>query len=255
MSVVDESGIALAARGVSISFNGFHAVDEVDLTVRQGGVHAVIGPNGAGKSTLFNLITGELRATGGTVTLRGTDITGKNPARIARLGLSRAFQITNIFPNFTVQESLELAVNAAKRHTLRFLPFRASDVPDEVDRVLEIVGLAPHRHRLAKELSHGDQRALEVALALALRPEVLLLDEPTAGMAPSETGRITELIRDLVDKTDVTVLFCEHDVPMVFGVSDYITVMHQGKVLVEGTPEQIRGNEEVREVYLGVDEE
>lgn len=254
MSAQPAPDIALAARGVSISFNGFHAVDQVDLTVRRGAVHAVIGPNGAGKSTLFNLITGELRPTAGSVMLGSTDITGKNPARIARLGLSRAFQITNIFPRFTVQESLELAVNAAQRHTMRFVPTQSTEVLEEVDRVLDIVGLDEHRTRLAQELSHGDQRALEVALAIALRPEVLLLDEPTAGMAPSETGRITSLIRDLVDRTDVTVLFCEHDVPMVFGVSDVITVMHQGKVLVEGTPEEIKGHDEVREVYLGVDE-
>ena len=249
-----EAGIALEAQGVGISFNGFHAVDGVDLTVREHGVHAVIGPNGAGKSTLFNLITGFLRPSGGSVHLRGKDITGKNPAQVARLGLSRAFQITNIFPNYTVQESLELAVNAQRRRTLNLIPSHPAIVREAVDRVLEIVGLTDHRARLGKELSHGDQRALEVALALALRPDVLLLDEPTAGMAPSETGRITGLIRDLVDKADVTVLFCEHDVPMVFGVSDFITVMHQGKVLVEGTPEEIRGNDEVREVYLGGDE-
>lgn len=246
-------GIALEARAVGVSFNGFHAVDGVDLVVRDHSVHAVIGPNGAGKSTLFNLITGFLRPTSGRVLLRGTDITGRDPAQVARMGLGRAFQITNIFPHFTVQESLELAVNAQQRRMLHLLPSHPPMVRQEVDRVLEIVGLAEHRDRLAKELSHGDQRALEVSLALALRPDVLLLDEPTAGMAPSETGRITSLIRDLVDRADVTVLFCEHDVPMVFGVSDFITVMHQGAVLVEGTPDEIRGNDEVREVYLGAE--
>lgn len=247
-------GEALVVRDISVSFSGFRAVDGVDLTVKAGSVHAVIGPNGAGKSTLFNLMSGLIRPTSGTVMLGETNITGKTLSQTARLGMSRAFQITNIFPAFTVRESVELAVNVKKHKERRMLPGTPDSVLDDVDSVLELVGLQDYRDVPSKQLSHGDQRSLEMALALAVKPSVLLLDEPTAGMAPQETGRIVELIRNLVDKAGVTILFCEHDVPTVFGVSDFITVMDQGRVLVEGTPEQIRGNQTVREVYLGVDE-
>ncbi|MBB1482610.1 ABC transporter ATP-binding protein [Tessaracoccus sp. MC1865] len=245
--------VALRVRGLAVSFQGFRAVDGVDLDVRRGSVHSVIGPNGAGKSTLFNLISGLIKPTDGSVVLEGQDLTGQKLHQIARRGMSRAFQITNIFPEFTVIESIDLAVNVAKKHSNRMIPYSTPEVRDRVDEVLEMTGLTGNRNAFAKNLSHGDQRALEIALALAADPTIILLDEPTAGMARSETDKIIDLIRDLVDRAGVTVLFCEHDVPTVFRVSDVVTVMHQGKVLVEGLPSEIAGNKQVREVYLGVD--
>lgn len=237
--------------GLAKAFGGFNAVDGVSFTVNEGEIHAVIGPNGAGKTTMFNLITGHLSPTSGTVSFAGTDVTGKRPHVIARLGLTRAFQVTNIFPNLSVLESVECAVSARRRLSASLLPWRRSAARDEARDLLAQVGLSETLATTAATLSHGDQRTLEVTLALATRPRLLLLDEPTAGMSPWETKRMVELVRTLVRTKGVTVLFCEHDMETVFAISNRVTVLHRGKVIADGAPEAVRADEQVASVYLG----
>jgi len=244
-------GALLEVRGLVKAFGGFHAVDGVDLTVEEGELRSVIGPNGAGKTTLFNLITGHLRPTTGSVRFAGDEITGKAPHVVTRHGLARAFQITNVFPRMTVLESVQCAIIARRRWTNDFLTWRHRAARDEAFAILETVGLAEAADQEARALSHGDQRALEVALALATGPRLLLLDEPTAGMSPWETERTVALVKDLARTHRLTVLFCEHDMQVVFSISDRITVMHQGRVIAEGLPDEVRGNEDVIRVYLG----
>ncbi len=244
----------LEVKGLQKHFGGLHAVDGVDLAVEPGERRAVIGPNGAGKTTLFNLITGYLRPDAGTVTFSGADITGLPTYRVARAGIGRAFQITSIFPGLTVRENVQLGIVARKRESARPFGNVRGRHSDEVDSILDAVGLDATASERAGNLSHGDQRALELAISLALEPELLLLDEPTAGMAPAETDRTMRLVRRIADERKLTVLFCEHDMEVVFGTADRILVMHQGRPLAEGTPEEIRSNPEVRSVYLGEEE-
>lgn len=241
----------LETRGLVKTFGGLRAVDGVDLVVEQGRIHAVIGPNGAGKTTLFNVITGYLRPTAGRVLFRGQDITGWPPHRVARAGLARTFQVTNIFPRLTVLESVQVALAAARGREKD--PLRWSDraFRDEALTLLADVGLVGLADCQARALSHGDQRALEVALALATGPKLLILDEPTAGMSPWETERTVDLIYEVARRRGLTVILCEHDMQVVFKISDWITVMHQGRVIAEGLPDQIRRNETVVQVYLG----
>jgi branched-chain amino acid transport system ATP-binding protein len=241
----------LTVSALTKSFGEFRAVDHVDLSVADGEIRAVIGPNGAGKTTLFNLVTGHLRPTAGTVSFAGRDLTGRPPHVVARAGLARAFQVTNVFPRLSVLECMQYAVLAHQRRTNDFWTFRHRSTAAEARQVLGDVGLAHLATAEARTLSHGDQRALEVALALATRPRLLLLDEPTAGMSPWETERTVALVRRLANETGLTVLFCEHDVDMVFSVADRITVMHQGQVIAEGPPAQVRADEQVNRVYLG----
>jgi len=241
----------LETRALARSFGEFRAVDGVDLAVRAGEIRAVIGPNGAGKTTLFNLVTGHLRPTSGSVTFAGRAITGRPPHLVARAGLARAFQVTNVFPRLRVLECVQYALVVTARRAGDFWSFRHTSTAGEARRVLRDVGLEDLAGAEARTLSHGDQRALEVALALATRPRLLLLDEPTAGMSPWETERTVTLVRSLATETGLTVLFCEHDVDMVFSVADRITVMHQGRVIAEGPPEQVRADEQVNRVYLG----
>lgn len=241
----------LETRGLVKAFGGLRAVDGVDLVVEQGRIHAVIGPNGAGKTTLFNVITGYLRPTAGRVLFRGQDITGWPPHRIARFGLARTFQITNIFPRLTVLESVQVALAAARGREKDLLSRSDRAFRDEAMALLEDVGLIGLADLQARALSHGDQRALEVALALATGPKLLILDEPTAGMSPWETERTVELIYEVARRRGLTVVLCEHDMQVVFKISDWITVMHQGRVIAEGLPDRIRRNETVIQVYLG----
>lgn len=241
----------LTVRGVSKSFGGFTAVDGVDLTIEEGERRAVIGPNGAGKTTLFNLLTGLLRAEAGSVRLGATELVGLPAHRIARAGLSRAFQITNIFGRLTVRQNVQIALLAASGRSYRPWGNGWSEKVGEADAILDEVGLLGAAAAPAATLSHGDQRAIELALALAIRPRLLILDEPTAGMAPAETGRTMELVRRVVAERSMTLLFSEHDMDVVFGTADRITVMSQGRVLAEGTPEEVRADRSVREVYLG----
>ena len=233
------------------AFGGFRATDGVNFSVMKGSLCSLIGPNGAGKTTLFNQITGYLVPDSGRVAFRGEEITGLHPYEISRKGITRAFQIINIFPRLTVMESVQLAILAKRGLTLKcFTPARRM-AREEAMTILETVGLAERSALLARELSHGDQRVLELALALAGEPELLLLDEPMAGMSPFERVKVTELIQKIHQDRNVTVLFCEHDMDVVFGISERVTVLHQGRVIAEGKPEEFKKNEEVHMVYLG----
>lgn len=241
----------LEARELSKSFRGFKAVDGVDLVVDQGERRAVIGPNGAGKTTFFNLLTGMLRPTAGTVVLGGRDITGRPPHKIVEEGISRAFQVTTIFSRLSVRQNVQVALMSAKGDTRRLWGQGWNYYVGEAEAILAEVGLDTLAEVPAGEVSHGDQRALELAIALAHEPKLLLLDEPTAGMAPGETARAMELVRRVVGERGITLLFCEHDMDVVFGTADRITVLHQGALLAEGSPDDVRRDAAVREVYLG----
>jgi branched-chain amino acid transport system permease protein len=241
----------LTVEGLSRAFGGLRAVDEVSLTVRAGDRHAIIGPNGAGKSTLFNLITGRLRPDAGRVVFDGRDITGQPPHRIARIGVGRAFQITTIFPRLTVRQNLQYTV-LAQRGAIR-RPFGRADrlYRDEAMELVEAVGLVREAELPAGQLSHGDQRAIELAISLALGSRLVLLDEPTAGMSAYETRKAMDLVRRIAAERGLTLLFCEHDMEVVFGTADRITVMHRGRVMTEGTPDEVRRDPQVQRVYLG----
>jgi branched-chain amino acid transport system ATP-binding protein len=246
--------ILLEIENLVKAFGGLQATDRVNLSVEKGSLGSLIGPNGAGKTTLFNQITGYLVPDSGRVAFRGEEITGLHPYEISRKGITRAFQIINIFPRLSVVESVQLAILAKRGHTLKcFAPARRM-VREEAMAVLETVGLAERAGALARELSHGDQRVLELALALAGEPELLLLDEPMAGMSPFERVKVTELIQKIHQDRRLTILFCEHDMDVVFGISERVTVLHQGRIIAEGKPEDIKKNEEVHMVYLGQSE-
>jgi branched-chain amino acid transport system ATP-binding protein len=247
-----ESGaVLLQAQGLSRSFGGFRAVDGVDLTVRAGSIHSVIGPNGAGKTTLFRLLTGILRPTAGTLELDGRSIAGRPPHVIARMGLAQAFQTTNIFPRLSVLESVRAALVSRHRRTADLASWFHRGLEAEAREVLGTVGLAGSADVESQTLSHGDQRALEVALALAMRPRLLLLDEPTAGMSPFESRRMVRLVQRLARENGLTVILSEHDMDTVFGISDRVTVLHQGRVLADGPAPEVRANDEVMAIYLG----
>lgn len=233
------------------TFGGFNAVDGVSFSVKKGDIHAVIGPNGAGKTTMFNLVSGHLRPTTGRVRFNGADITGRRPDVLARQGLTRAFQITTIFPRLTVLESVECAISARMRQAASLLPGRRKKAQREAQQLIESVGLAALGDTVASTLSHGDQRTLEVALALAAQPRLLLLDEPTAGMSPWETKRMVALVKELTHARDLTVLFCEHDMNTVFSISDRVTVMHLGQIIADGTPDEVQNDQHVIDVYIG----
>lgn len=241
----------LEVTGLHKRFGGLRAVDGVDLRVEPGERRAVIGPNGAGKTTLFNLVTGHHAPDAGTIRFDGVDVTGQPSYRIARAGLGRAFQITSIFGGLTVHENVQMGVLARRRETARFVGRARGRHADEVHAIVEDLGLSAVEHEVAGTLSHGDQRALEIAISLALEPRLLLLDEPTAGMAPGETRRTMDLIQRIAEQRALTVLFCEHDMDVVFGTATRVLVMHQGRSLVDGTPEEIRSHPDVRRVYLG----
>jgi ABC-type branched-subunit amino acid transport system ATPase component/ABC-type branched-subunit amino acid transport system permease subunit len=243
--------ILLGIEGLSKQFAGLRAVDGVSFEVREGERHAVIGPNGAGKSTLFNLLTGITKPDAGRVVFDGADITGRRAYQLSKFGIGRAFQITNIFPKLTVQQNLQYSMLAHRGVTKRPFGIANKMFKDESMRLLEAVGLAHDAAIPAGLLAHGDQRALELAISLALGTRLLLLDEPTAGMSPYETKRAMELVQRVVSTEGLTLLFCEHDMEIVFGTADVVTVMHQGRVIAEGTPEAVRANREVQTVYLG----
>jgi branched-chain amino acid transport system ATP-binding protein len=241
----------LEARGLTKRFDGFTAVDAVDISISRGAIHSVIGPNGAGKTTFFRLLTGIERPTQGTVAFSGQDITGRRPHVISRRGLAQSFQITNVFPRLSVLESVQVAILARRGRSGDFLTLFHRRVEREARDLLEQVGLTQVALTEAGTLSHGDQRILEMALALATQPQLLLLDEPTAGMSPFETDRTVELVTELARAKGLTVLLSEHDMDVVFGISDQVTVLHQGRVISQGPPAEVQDDERVIEVYLG----
>jgi len=243
-------GVLLRTERLTRSFGSLTAVNGVSLTVRRGELRSIIGPNGAGKTTFFRLVSGEMEPSSGQVFFRDAQITGLPQHRVCRLGIAKSYQITNIFPHLTVLENVRVAVQGHAR-SFNFWS-RADQLTDCRERAAEIlatVSLARQAERLAAHLSHGEKRHLEIGIALASDPALLLLDEPTAGMSPEETDETMRLIRELA--AGRTVVVVEHKMKLVMGISDSITVLHQGQVLAEGTPDQIRANEVVRQTYLG----
>jgi branched-chain amino acid transport system ATP-binding protein len=241
----------LEVENVAKSFEGFQAVADASLKVEKGQVVAVIGPNGAGKTTLFNLITGHLRPDSGVIRFKGKVITGLAPHRICRRGVARSFQLINVFGRLTVYENVQVAVLAQMKKTWNMFTPADKLVQAETLAILERVGLAGYAGLPCSALSYGDQKALEVAIALSSRPELLLLDEPTAGMSPEETRATVRLIESLAGQEGLTILFTEHDIDMVFNVAQKIVVMYQGKTIAEGLPGEVRKNPEVQKAYLG----
>jgi branched-chain amino acid transport system ATP-binding protein len=242
----------LQVEGVSKSFGALAALTDVSLAVHAGEVVSVIGPNGAGKSTLFNVITGLHGATGGRVLFDGQVITGRAPEAVNRLGLAKTFQITNVFPGISVYENVRVAAQSRAPEAGRFTSlWRRPDVEGAVMELLVAFGLEGRRDETAQNLSHGEQRYLEICLALATKPTLLLLDEPTAGMTPGETRDATALIRRMALARGLTLLLIEHDMSVVMGISDRVAVLHFGQKIAEGPPEAIRTNPQVIDAYLG----
>jgi len=232
-------------------FGDFKALSSANLTVEKGQMVAVIGPNGAGKTTLFNLVTGQLQPDGGRIVFNDENISNLPPYEICRKGIARSFQIANIFPRLSVFRNVQVSVLSQQKLSNRlFRPARSMAV-EETNRILESVGLLDRKLDVAGSLSHGDKRTLEIAIALGNAPELLILDEPTAGMSPEETAATMSLIRKLADEQGLTILFCEHDMEVVFNVAQSIMVMQQGRTIVQDKPEEVRQNIEVQDAYLG----
>ncbi len=253
----ERTDIILQALDVGKRFGGVAAVSGVNLDVYRHETLAIIGPNGAGKTTFYNLLSGRMHPTSGQILYEGQDITGMPPHRISRLGISRSFQINNIFEEMTVRENVEVAVTALRGDGKRWsnLASRNTAVQEEADALLERLSLSALADRRAGVISYGDKRLVEIAVVLATRPKLVLLDEPTAGMTPDETQRVVQLVKSLGNSGDYTFLITEHDMNVVFGLADRILVMHRGQKLVLGTPEEVRAHPEVRRAYLGDVEE
>ncbi len=246
-----DSSLVLRVVGLKKHFGGVQAVNGVDLAVAEGELRAIIGPNGAGKTTLFNLISGDLPHDSGQIYFRGEEISGLMPPELCRRGLARTFQITSIFRRLTTLENVQTALlTHHRRHHNLLRPARRL-YRDEAMVLLDRVGLAEQAPKPSGILAHGDQRRLELALALASEPQLLMLDEPTAGMAPRERHEIMALAAGIAMDARLTIVFTEHDMDVVFAVARRITVLHQGAVLAEGSPLEVRGHPEVRRVYLG----
>ncbi|WP_048602376.1 ABC transporter ATP-binding protein [Rubeoparvulum massiliense] len=243
----------LQTKDLTISFGGHTAVQGVNLTVHPHEFKSIIGPNGAGKTTLFNLISGQLKPTQGEIYLKGEEITGLSPIRRTGKGIGRSFQITNIFPNLTVLENVRLAVQIEKG--IRYNPIRHfrhyKEVEEKAYHVLERVLLENKAHSLAKNLAHGEKRKLEIGMLLALERDLLLLDEPTAGMSLEEVPAILQLIRNIKEERNRTILLIEHKMDMVLDLSDSLAVLFHGQLLADGVPEAIMENEDVQKAYLG----
>ena len=243
--------VALRTEGLTKYFRGFRAVDAVDLEVHEGGVHALVGPNGAGKTTLFNLLTGFIKPTSGTITVFDENVAGLQPEQIAHKGVARSFQITSLFENLTPREHVELALQGLTRQGLRF--WRSEKLlaryRSQVDDLLDQVGLAALADRPSGLLAYGQKRALEMALVLALDPTVMLLDEPTAGMGIEDVDRTIELVRRIASGR--TVVFVDHNMHVVGSLADQVTVLQQGAVLAQGTYDEVRNDQRVITAYLG----
>ena len=241
----------LRVEEVQKSFDSFVAVAEANLVVERGEVIAVIGPNGAGKSTLFKLITGHLKPNRGRIIFKNEDISGLPPYKICRKGISLSFQIVNIFSRLTVFENVQVAVLSNQKRTFNlFSPARTLAVKP-TNEILQNVGLSHLANRVSGSLSHGDQKVLEIAIAMGNNPELLILDEPTAGMSPEETASTINLINRLTKDLGLTILFCEHDMELVFSIADKIMCMQQGVSLIQGKPDEVRCNKLVQDAYLG----
>lgn len=243
----------LTIEDVHKSFGGFRALNGVNLCLRENSVHALIGPNGAGKSTLLNVVSGHYSASAGQVLYCGETISGRPPHEIARRGLARSFQITSIFAGFSVFENVQIALLAQHGQCTRMFCRAAPMLRGEALSLLQLVRLDDQAWRIAAELAAGDRKRLEFAIALACQPKVMLLDEPTAGMSPDERAIVINIIRSINKTRGVAVLFTEHDIEMVFAIADRITVLHQGSCIIDGTPEDVRADRRVQEVYLGED--
>jgi len=248
-SRADAAAPLLRTEDLTIRFGGLTALDRVNFTLARREIRAIIGPNGAGKSTFFNCLTGVIRPTAGRILFNGENIAGLSPDRISQKGIARSYQITNILPNATVLENVRIAAQS-RRHGWSLLTHYAAyrDVIDKAAAVLAAVGLGAKAGELAANLSHGEQRTLEVAIALATDPQLLCLDEPTAGMSAAETQETMALVRRVAG--DLTILIVEHDMEVVMGLAHTITVLHYGAILAEGTPAEIQANPRVLEVYL-----
>jgi len=241
----------LRVEAVRKSFDGFLAVNDADLVVEKGEIVAVIGPNGAGKTTLFRLITGQYRPERGRILFKDEDITGLPPYEICRKGISLSYQVVNIFHRLSVFENVQVAVLSHQKKTFNvFTPARRLVVTETMD-LLEEVGLSGKAGRISGALSHGEQKVLEIAIALGNRPELLILDEPTAGMSPEETAAAIDLINRLTRDLGLTILFCEHDMELVFSIAHKIMVMQQGASIIQGAPDVVRADKQVQEAYLG----
>lgn len=246
--------ILLSATNISRSFGGLRAIKDVSIDLYKGRIHAVIGTNGAGKSTLINIISGEIPPNGGVITLNGEDVTQWRQPRRAQAGLGRSYQRTTIFPVLTVHENCRLAAQATHQNVWSWLPAKQCKYSVELaDESLELVGMLGDRDLIAGELSHGRKRQLEIAMGLATKPNVLLLDEPLAGMGAEETEGLLCLLDDL--RPSIAMMLVEHDMDAIFRIADEITVMVNGEVIAYGSPDDIRNNTEVQRVYLGEDGE
>ncbi len=241
----------LLVKDVQKSFDGFRAVSDAQLKVEKGEVVAVIGPNGAGKTTLFNLVTGQLKPDSGEIIFNDENIAGMPPYEICRKGISRSFQIVNIFPRLTVFENVRVSVISYNKRTFNLFSKAENVAVAETEEIIESLGLSEKVKRISGSLSHGDQKVLEMAIALGNRPELLILDEPTAGMSPEETLATLELMKSLSRERGITILFCEHDMELVFSIANKIMVMQHGRTIIEGHPDVVRSNREVQEAYLG----
>lgn len=243
--------LALEVVGLKKSFGGLAAVKGVDFTVNAGEAVALIGPNGAGKTTTFNLINGQLQPDAGRVNLHGVDITGRSPDALFRMGVARTFQITATFASMTVQENVQMALMSHQRAATSLFARAHHMFAYQARDLLQQLGLADQANRAAAELAYGDLKRLELAMAFANAPRLLLMDEPTAGMAPAERDALMRLAVNACRERDVALLFTEHDMDVVFGFADRVIVMNRGRVIAQGAPNEVRVNEEVREVYLG----
>jgi branched-chain amino acid transport system ATP-binding protein len=232
------------------SFGGLMAVSDVSFELAEGEITSIIGTNGAGKTTLFNLLTGHIKPDAGEIFFKGKRITGLPPYRICKMGIGRSFQKANIFPRLTVFENVQVALMSwGKKSRNIFLASRKLMVK-ETNEILESIGLGGKEHLKAGLLAHGDQRLLEIGITLGSHPDLILLDEPTAGMSPEESQSAVKLVQKIAKEMNLTVLFIEHDMNVVFGISEKVRVMHIGRVIAEGTPEEIRANQEVQKIYL-----
>lgn len=246
-----ENSLILEVKGLKKSFGKYQVLTDVNYSLERGKIAAIIGPNGAGKSTFFNLITGYHKIDSGTVYFNNQNITNFRKYKIAQMGISRAFQVSNIYPRLTVYENVRQAVLAQQRKTLNLFTYASKLAEKETCELLEITGMISNKNTIAGILSQGDKKKLELALALAGKPQLLLLDEPTAGMSQEETYETMELVSSLNKEIGLTILFTEHDISVIFGYAQKLSVLYQGRIIAEGLPEEVRKNEEAQKCYLG----